>query len=64
MKAKAIFACLCLLISSEEAANGAFIRQKFVFDEKEEKQMEQAKTEYEKKLVDEAEKDKKAQEEA
>ena len=63
MKAKAILACLYLL-SREEIASGAFIRQKFIFDDAEEKRMEVAKSEYEKQLAQEAEKAKLAQQEA
>lgn len=55
MKAKAIIACLCLLISSHETANGAFIRQKFVFDDAEEEKLQLAKSQYEQQLAQQAE---------
>jgi hypothetical protein len=62
MKAKAIIACLCLLISSHETANGAFIRQKFVFDDAEEEKLQLAKSQYEQQLAHQAEQAKQEQE--
>lgn len=62
MKAKAIAACLCLLICSDQTANGAFIRQRFVFDDAEEEKLQQAKSQYEQQLAQEAEKAKKEKE--
>lgn len=58
MKLKAILSCIVLV------ANGSFIRQKFIFDDNQEKKMIAAKSDYEKNLAKEAALDLKKKEEA